>query len=268
MKLGFIGAGNMASAIINGFVLSEPSSASSIWVFDIMSEKSKECVKEYGVNESKDANFIAREMDYIVLAVKPADYSNLLEGITDDLKENNPMLVSIAAGNSIDYISSLLNYDAALARVMPNINATIGQAMSAYCSNANVSKEQEKFVYKICTSIGKAVKLEEKYFPAFGAIAGAGPAFVYLFIDELARAGVKIGLNKKLALDIATQTVLGSAKLISESENHPYELIDRVCSPGGTTIEGITTLRECGFANAITKAVESTYKKDIKLSKK
>lgn len=265
MKLGFIGTGNLATAIIKGLVCSKAFEAENIWAYDIFPDKPARCKEKFGINIAESADWIAGEMNIIIIAVKPADFPNLLTGITDSLKKNNPMIISTAAGTSLKYISSFLNYNPALVRIMPNINATIGEAMSAYCPNENVTEDQEKIVVQICSSIGKTVKLDESYFPMFGVIAGAAPAFAYMFIDELARAGVKIGMNKKLALDIAAQTVLGSAKLIIECDEHPYELIDRVCSPGGTTIEGIAALQEFGFANAIAKAVDRTIEKDKKL---
>ena len=117
-------------------------------------------------------------------------------------------------------------------------------------------------------SIGEVIALDEKFFSAFGVVAGAAPAFAYMFIDELARAAVKIGMNKKTALKIAAQTVLGSAKMIAQSGEHPYELVDRVCSPGGTTIEGVAALNENGFSNAVMQAVTAAFEKDKKLSEK
>lgn len=265
MKVGFIGTGNLASAIIKGIVSSKSIAENMIWAYDIFPEKPKKCASEYGINIAESAGYIAKEMDVVIIAVKPADFPFLLGSITDSLKIKNPLIISTAVGTSLKYISSFLNYDPSLVRIMPNINATIGEAMSAYCSNGSITDEQEEIVLSICSSIGKVEKLDESYFPMFGVLAGAAPAFAYMFIDELARAGVKIGMNKNLALNIAAQTVLGSAKLILEGGGHPYELIDRVCSPGGTTIEGIAALQEFGFANAISKAVDRTIKKDRKL---
>ena len=265
---GFIGAGNMANAIVGGMVASGAARGEDIAVFDISAEKSERMAETYGVLKAKSADEIAETCSEIVIAVKPFDFEKLLTGLDAVLKKHDPLLISIAAGNSIEFISSFLSYTPALVRVMPNINATIGAAMSAYCPNERVNAEQEAFVAKLCSSIGEGVKLEEKFFSAFGVISGAVPAFAYMFIDELARGGVKIGMNKQTALKIAAQTVLGSAKMIAESGEHPYELIDRVCSPGGTTIEGISALSENGFRNAVMQAVVATYEKDLKLSGK
>ncbi len=265
MKLGFIGTGNMATAIIKGALNAEAISSQDIWAYDIDGKKAAACAQTFGIGLAASAEELAKNTDIILLAVKPFNFAELLGKLKDVLAKNNPLIISIAAGTSIDYITSLLGYNAKVVRVMPNINATIGEAMSAYCPNAGVSAEQEEFVAKLCASFGKAIKLSENYFPAFGVLAGCSPAYAYMFIDELARAGVKIGMNKQQALEIATQSVLGSAKMIAESDAHPYELIDRVCSPGGTTIEGVAALREYGFDTAITKAVENAYNKDAKL---
>ena len=167
----------------------------------------------------------------IVVAIKPYGFEKLLGGLDAQLKYHDPLIISIAAGKTIETISSYLSYEPALVRVMPNINATIGASMSAYCANGRVSAEQKAFVAKLCSSIGEAVELDEKFFSAFGVIGGAAPAFAYMFIDELARGGVKIGMNKQVALKVAAQTVLGSAKMIAESGEHPYALVDKSVRP-------------------------------------
>ncbi|NLP48679.1 MAG: pyrroline-5-carboxylate reductase [Clostridiales bacterium] len=268
MNIGFIGMGNLAAAILKGILQSNILNARSIYAYDIDAKKLTLSAHKLGYNAASSSKELVSKCDMIFLAVKPADLPQLLQEIKSELKAKRPVLVSTAAGTSSDFIQKQLGYDAALVRIMPNINATIGRSMTAYCSNSRVSDEQAGMVEKILSTFGKVMKLEEEYFSMFTAIAGSGPAFAYMFIDELARAGVKIGLNKDLALEIAAQTVLGSAKLILESKQHPYELIDNVCSPGGTTIEGVSVLRELGFANAVSKAVEHTYEKDIRLSEK
>ncbi len=265
---GFIGVGNMANAIIKGMIASDAVKGEDIMLFDISAEKTRIAAEEYGATAAESAQQLAASCSEIVLAVKPYDFAKLLKSLDAVLKENDPLLISIAAGNSIEFISSFLSYEPALARVMPNINATIGAAMSAYCPNERVDSQQKDFVAKLCSSIGEAVELEEKFFSAFGVIAGAAPAYAYMFIDELARAGVKIGMNKQVALKIAAQTVLGSAQMVAQSGEHPYALVDKVCSPGGTTIEGVAALNENGFSNAVMQAVVAAYEKDLKLSGK
>ena len=148
---------------------------------------------------------------------------------------------------------------------MPNINATVLEAMSAYCCSESVTDDQKEFANKLCSSFGKVIPLSESYFPLFCSIAGCAPAYAYMFIDSLARSAVKNGMNKSVALEIAAQTVLGSAKKILESDEHPWELIDKVCSPGGTTIEGIVSLQKDGFESAVCNAVDAALQKDKKV---
>ena len=267
MKLGFIGAGNMATAIIKGALYSKTAEPEDIYIYDIDSAKTKACAENCGVNVCSSASELVACCDAVLLAVKPFNLKPLISEIKAVLEKKAPLIISILAGTDMEYIQSLLGFEAAIVRVMPNINATVGEAMSAYCPNEKVSPEHEKYVEALCSSFGRAIKLSENYFPAFGVLAGCSPAFVYMFIDELARSGVKIGLNKKQALEIVIQSVIGSARMIEESGEHPYELVDRVCSPGGTTIEGVTALREYGFDTAIDKAVSGAYEKDFKLKK-
>ena len=267
MKLGFIGAGNMAAAIIKGALSSGTAAPEDINVYDIDKAKTEACAEKHGVKACASAGELIGISDAVLLAVKPFNLKQLIGEIKSALQAKDPLIISILAGTDIAYIQSLLGFEAAIVRVMPNINATVGEAMSAYCPDGRVTQEQEAYVQTLCTSFGRAIKLEEKYFPAFGVLAGCSPAFVYMFIDELARSGVKIGLNKKQALEIVLQSVIGSARMVEKCEEHPYELIDRVCSPGGTTIEGVTALREYGFDTAIDKAVSSAYEKDFKLKK-
>jgi len=266
MNIGFIGTGNLANAMIKGVLNAKAVDAQNIFAFDIDPAKLSAAAQKYGIKEAASVEELVEKCGVVLIVIKPADFPNLLKQIDDKLKAKDPLIISTAAGNSLEYISSFLTYTPALVRIMPNINATIGEAMSAYCTNGKPTPEQIEFVEKLCFSFGEVIPLDEKYFPMFGVIAGAAPAFAYMFIDELARAGVKIGMNKKLSLQIAAQTVLGSAKYILESGEHPYELIDRVCSPGGTTIEGIAALQEFGFSNAITKAVDRALEKDMKLA--
>ena len=266
MNIGFIGTGNLANAMIKGVLHSKTVDAKEIYAYDVDPAKLSLAAEKYGINQTASSRELVEKCGVVLVVIKPADFPNLLKQLDETLKAYDPLIISTAAGNSLDYISSFLTYKPALVRIMPNINATIGEAMSAHCNNGRVSDEQIKLVEKLCSSFGEVIPLDEKYFPMFGVIAGAAPAFAYMFIDELARAGVKIGMNKKLSLQIAAQTVLGSAKYILESGEHPYELIDRVCSPGGTTIEGIAALQEFGFSNAITKAVDRALEKDTKLA--
>ena len=263
--LGFIGTGNMATAIIKGVVASGLLKGEEIAVYDIAKDKAQTLAEEYGLNVFESENEIAKKCDKVVLSVKPNIFPTLLEKIDSDLKVNDPLIISIAAGKTIEFISSCLSYDGKIVRVMPNINAKVGGAVSAYCGKDNVSKGELCFVKELCESFGIAVNIEEKLFSTYSAIGGCSPAFVYMFIDSLARAAVKNGMPKATALEVAAGAVLGSAKMILESDEHPWQLVDQVCSPGGTTIEGVASLQKDGFESAVINAVQAAIDKDKRL---
>ncbi len=263
--LGFIGTGNMASAIIKGLLSSGILKSEDIAVYDIDKEKVGAISKEYGLKVLSDENEIAKKCDRVVLSVKPNVFPSLLKRIDSNLKENNPLIISIAAGKTVEFISECLSYDARIIRVMPNINAKVGGAVSAYCGSAYTSQDDLTFAKNFCESFGIAVNIDEKLFSVYSAIGGCSPAFAYMFIDSLARAAVKNGMPKAQALEVAAGTVLGSAKMILESGEHPWSLVDQVCSPGGTTIEGVASLQKDGFEASVTAAVEAAINKDKKL---
>lgn len=265
MTIGFIGGGNMAGAIIKGLLATSLYRPEEVFVTDITPERSKDCAKRLGVAVADTAEALIEHADTVVLAVKPGVFPSLLPSIAPCLQEKNPLVISIAAGKTLGFIEEALGFSPALVRVMPNINAKVGAAMSAFCANQQVTQEQKKLVARLFCAIGQVKELDEAFFPLFGVIAGSAPAFAYLFIDSLARAAVKNGMQKQVALEIAAQTVLGSAKLILEGGEHPWALIDQVCSPGGTTIEGIAALQDAGFEAGVRKSVDAALEKDRKL---
>lgn len=265
MKLGFIGCGNMATAIIDGLIKSEFISPSDINIFDISKTAIKNIEKAYSVNTFESESDVISNSDTVILAVKPNVIQSVLTSADDIISSKKPLIVSIAAGKSIEFIENCLSQPQRIIRVMPNINAKVSEAMSAYCGNKLASDDDKDYVSALLSKIGKAIELDESYFPLFGVLGGCTPAFAYMFIDSLARAGVKNGMKKEDALKIAAQTVYGSAKMILESDQHPWKLVDNVCSPGGTTIEGVTSLQSDGFESAICNAVDKALNKDKKL---
>lgn len=264
MKIGFIGCGNMASAIIGGITGSSKLNNATVFAYDI-NKNARELVKnKYNVTVCTDECEVTKESDIIFLAVKPDKIKSVLSKI-DNYITDEKVIVSIAAGKTIEFIASNLTSRKKIVRVMPNINAKVGEAICGYCYNDLVSDEEIKDVEGILGCFGKYLFVEESKFPIYSVLGGCSPAFVYMFIDSLARSGVKNGLKKDDALKIAAQAVYGSAKMIMESNEHPWQLVDNVCSPGGTTIEGVTALQENGFENAITKAVDASFEKDSRL---
>lgn len=265
MSIGFIGCGNMGAAIIKGITEAGIIGRNEIFVYDSAESCLNKAVLEYGITACENAKEVVKKADYVVLAVKPNMLSEVINEIDYTLAENNTILISIAAGKTIKFIRDNLTHDNKIVRVMPNINAKVAAACSAYCANSNVTDEEKNEIEKIFGAVGEITELPESSFSLFGVLAGCSPAFVYMFIDALARAGVKNGMKKDIALKVAAQSVLGSAKMILESDTHPFELIDQVCSPGGTTIEGVLSLQADGFEAAIHRAVDKTVDKDSKL---
>lgn len=263
MKIGFIGCGNMASAIISAIIDNKAVNSSDVYAYDIYEPAVNKAVESKQINACKSEIEVVKSSDVILLAVKPNVQSSVLNTIDGEVGDK--LLISIAAGKTIEFIESNLKCKAKIVRVMPNINAKVGEAISAYCFNELVNDDDKANVELLLNAIGKVLCLNESFFPLFGVIGGCGPAFAYMFIDAMARAGVKNGMKKSDALMISAQTVLGSAKMILESGEHPWQLIDNVCSPGGTTIEGVTSLQADGFEAAVHNAVDKALDKDKKL---
>ncbi len=265
MKIGFIGCGNMASAIIDGITKNNITDAKDINVFDVFYPALEALTSKYEVNLCESASDIVEKSDAVILAIKPNVIASVLDEINYAFEEKSTLIISIAAGKTIDFIRNSLSHDNRIIRVMPNINAKVGEAISAYTANSSATNEDKELCEKLFGGVGKVMCLDESLFPLFGVIGGCSPAFAYMFIDSLARAAVKNGMKKETALQISAQAVLGSAKMILESNEHPWELVDKVCSPGGTTIEGVTSLQKDGFEKSVINAVNKAVEKDKKL---
>ncbi len=267
MKIGFIGAGNLASALVAGSSQTKFFKENEFYAYDVY-QPSIDNICKFGVKPASNVKELVEISDIVILAVKPKDFPALLTENAETFKVKNPFIVSVAAGTELSFIKKLLGFDAKLARIMPNINARVQGSATGVCVETNVSDIEKSCLLDFCRSFGGAFEISEDMFAVFGVIAGCSPAFNYMYIDQLARAAVKLGMNKTLALEVAAQAVKGSADMILNSDLHPYELIDKVCSPGGTTIEGIAALQENGFENAVSSAVVASYNKDCKMREK
>ena len=258
MKIGFIGCGTMATAIINGILNNKLLGSNDIYIYDKYQGAIDRLVSELGVIGCENQHDVAEKCDVLFLAVKP----NVIGSVISEIKTNSPLVISIAAGKTIEYLESFANVDLRLVRVMPNINAKVGEAISAYCYNENVLESDIDKVESILSCFGKCLYIDESQFPIFGVLGGCAPAYAYMFIDSLAQAGVDNGMTKDEALKIAAQTVYGSAKMILETDIEPWKLADNVCSPGGTTIEGVISLQKDEFNKTIKRAVNKSFEKD------
>lgn len=266
MKVGFIGTGNMANAIVNGIVKNGFISGEDVLLYDRQLDKSNELASQVNGKSIDDMQRLVDLSEIIVLAVKPNIIETLIESIKGSLIGGKHLLVSIAGGITTNKIEKYVGKsDVPIVRVMPNVNAMIGCGAAAVTGNESASKEQVAYVVSMFNAIGKAWEVPEKDFSAYTAMAGSSPAYAYLFIDSIARAGVKHGLTKQDALEYAAQSVLGSAKMILESDENPWTLIDRVCSPGGTTIEGLYALEEGAFIATVGKGIDAVIEKDKKM---
>ena len=258
MNYGFIGAGNMAGAIIKGMTIGTGSfEGKDIYVYDLFPEAAENLSKTCGVNKCDSSADVVAASDVLVLAVKPNVLEDAVKPIKEQLIAKAPLIISIAAGKTVEFLENLISPKLPIVRVMPNINAKVGCATSAFCPNAAVADEQKEVVKNLFSTVGSITELPEKMFGIHGVIGGAAPAFAYLYIDALARAAVKAGMPKKQALELTAQTVLGSAKMVLETGKHPGELKDMVCSPAGTTIEAVRVLEEKGLRSAVIEAMKA-----------
>ena len=259
MKLGFIGAGNMGSAIIGGAVASGIVKGSDITVSDRDADKLNALNEKYGVNMAD--NDTCAVCDIVFLCVKPNVLADVIAGIKDKACKET-VFVSIAAGQSIEKIENAFeDRQVKVVRVMPNTPALVGEGMSAVCTNKNVSENDTENVLSILRSFGKAEVVSETLMDTVTAVSGSSPAYVFMFIEAMADAAVKGGMTRDMAYTFAAQSVLGSAKMVLETGTHPGALKDMVCSPGGTTIDAVAVLEKEGMRNAVIKAMDACIKK-------
>lgn len=264
MKIGFIGLGNMAQAIIGGMLEQGIVSAAQI-CGSAKTQKTRDAVREkFGIDVKGGNVAVAEEAQTLVLAVKPQFLGEVIEEIKDVLQPD-ALVISIAAGKTLVWLEQAFGRQVKLVRCMPNTPALVGEGCTGVCTNSAVSAEETKYSLRLMESFGKASLVEERLMDAVGAVSGSSPAYVFLFIEAMADAGVAAGMPRAQAYEFAAQAVYGSAKLVLETGKHPGELKDMVCSPGGTTIEGVRVLEEAGFRGAVMDALLETVEKSKKL---
>lgn len=265
-QIGIIGAGNMATAIAHGIVNNEYALPSSVHVFDPNPTKLEHLENELNIAAEQNNVALAQNSDMIILAVKPNVYPSVITEIRDSVTSSK-IIVTIAAGQKISKIEALFGKPISLVRVMPNTPALVGTGMSALTPNEQISEENKEKVLQLFNCLGKAEFVPEKMMDAVTGLSGSSPAFVFMFIEALADAAVQGGMPRQQAYTFAAQTVLGSAKLLLESEKHPGILKDMVTSPSGTTIEGVLSLEKNGFRGIVAQALQATIQKSIDMSK-
>jgi pyrroline-5-carboxylate reductase len=264
-KIGFIGCGNMGEALVSGLVLSGAAKPENIICSDINEDLLEEVKKKYGVTITTDNIEVAKASEIIIYATKPQILGKVLKETSVAL-DTTKLIISIAAGVPLAAIASGLHKELRLIRVMPNICAFVKESATAIAAGDYATKEDIKLARAIFDSVGKTVFIQENVLmDAFTGLSGSGPAYIFIIVDALADAGVKMGLSRKDSLFLSTQTVLGAAKLLMESKEHPGQLKDRVASPGGTAIAGIHTLEQGGLRTTLINAVEAATKRSREL---
>ncbi len=259
-KVAFLGAGNMAGALIQGLVRAG-TPASRIWATVRRPERGAELTAANpGLNVSTDNLAAAKEADVIVLAVKPQGMDKLVKQVSPEI-DSTKLLISIAAGVPIAAIEKRLGSKTRIIRAMPNTPATVGLGATALAAGEHATEDDLKLAEKIFQAVGITTTLEENLLDAVTGLSGSGPAYIFLVIEALSDAGVKVGLSRHVALKLAAQTVYGSAKVLLETGAHPGTLKDQVTSPGGTAIAGLHTLEAGGLRTTLIDAVEAATRR-------
>ena len=265
---GFIGAGNMAGAIVDGLVASGRGADTTVWSAH---GSAAALAARTGVRLASGPEELVRAGDVVVLAVKPHVIPVALAPLHEVLAERAPLVVSIAAGLTTADLEALLPDGARVVRAMPNMAASVRESMTALTAGAAASENDLEAAASLMGLVGRTVVLAERDFPAFTALAGSSPAFILTFVEALARGGVEAGLPKAQALEIITQALLGSAAMVRREAGRraaggtgrtPADLIDAVCSPGGTTVAGLVAMERHGFSPAVVEAVRATVTRD------
>ena len=260
MKIGFIGCGNMATAIIKGIIRKQIIDAENI----IASAKTKATLdrvqKELGVKVSTDNLEVTENSDILVLAVKPQYYPEVIAQIKDVVRKEQ-IVISIAPGKTLDWLQEQFGGGVRLVRTMPNTPALVGEGMTGACRNEYVTDEDYATVLRILGSFGEVETISENLMDVCVSVSGSSPAYIYILIEAMADGAVADGMPRAQAYKFAAQSVLGSAKMVLETGKHPGELKDQVCSPGGTTIEAVRVLEEKGFRSSVIEAMKACVRK-------
>lgn len=263
--IGFIGCGNMGRAMMGGIIKSDLVPSTNIIVSDLYQPSLDIAEKELGVRTTKSNLEVVAEADVLILSVKPNIFPIVAEEIKSKVKKDC-IIVSIMAGVTIAEIEHSFERGIKLVRTMPNTPALVSEAMSALCPNRNISDEELDLVKEIYQSFGKVEILKESFIDAFIAISGSSPAYVCMFVEAMADAGVALGLTRPSAYKMASQAVLGTAKMILETGKHPGEIKDMVCSPAGTTIDAVIAMEKYGMRNAVIEGMMACAEKSKEMS--
>lgn len=295
MKIGLIGTGNMGRALMAGYLKANPAQTEKVFAFDLSQTSLAAFTEATGASGCNSIADLAGKSDILILAVKPNNIEDVLVELRDQALIKGKLILSIAAGISIDFMANillgqvgsagpgdavasgpaggskagpgLLPSDLKLARAMPNTPALIGRGVTALVRGANLSDEELAQLEKILSSVGLVEEVAEGLIDSVIGVAGSAPAYVYMFIEAMADGAVALGMDRQQAYRFAAGTVAGAAEMVLETGDHPGELKDKVCSPGGTTIEAVRVLEERGFKSAVFEGVKAAGAKSKEISK-
>lgn len=264
--VGFLGAGQMATALAKGWMAAGLLMPDKCKASDPFADARAKFQQATGVTAVGDNRAVVQAAQVLLVAVKPQTLPALLEEIRRDLTEQH-LIISIAAGFSVAKITELLHGSYRIVRVMPNTPCLLGCSASGFAAGPSATKDDAALVEKLFNAVGKAFALPEHLLDAVTGLSGSGPAYIYVLIESLSDGGVRMGLPREVATALAAQTVLGSARMVLETKQHPGVLKDMVASPGGTTIAGLHALEKGGFRAALMDAVEAATKRSAELGK-
>lgn len=266
LKIGFLGAGKMATALAKGFVRAELTAPREMIASDPSDAARKSFAAETDAKVTASNDAVAKFADVLIVAVKPDQVAGVLAEVNEPLKgKKNYLLLSIAAGVTIAKLEAALPAGARVIRVMPNTPALIGESASAYATGKNATTSDGELAKKLLSAVGMAFQVKESLLDAVTGLSGSGPAYVYQFIEALSDGGVASGLPRDIATRLAAQTVAGAARMVLQTGQHPGALKDQVTSPGGTTIEGLHELEKGKLRATVMSAVRAATEKSKKL---
>lgn len=260
MKLGFIGTGNMASAIMGGIIKNQIIPAEEIIGADLFAPGRERAKAQFGIHVTDSNKEVVEKADVIVLSVKPQFYADVIQEIKDLIRADQ-IVITIAPGKTLAWLAEQFGKDVKLVRTMPNTPAMVGAGMTAACPNEHMTEEETAYVRTLLESFSRVEIVPERLMDTVVSVSGSSPAYVFMLIEAMADAAVSGGMPRPQAYQFAAQAVLGSAKMVLETGKHPGELKDMVCSPAGTTIEGVRVLEERGFRGAVMDAVKASVEK-------
>lgn len=255
MKLGFIGTGNMASAIMGGIIGKKMISAEEIIGADLFAPGREKVKEQFGIQVTEKNQEVVEKAEVIILSVKPQFYEEVINQIKDCVKKEQ-IIITIAPGKTLAWLAEKFGKEVKIVRTMPNTPALVGEGMTAMCPNEYMEKEEIEYVKQLLESFGRVEVVPERLMDVVVSVSGSSPAYIFMMIEAMADAAVSGGMPRAQAYQFAAQAVYGSAKMVLETGKHPGELKDMVCSPAGTTIEAVRRLEEMGFRSSIIEAMK------------